>query len=173
MKNIFFFLICSLVLLSCDKESDNTNPTNPGPATPSLKFTANGKAYEWNYTYQQTATRSVGLVKNSSGDYSLSALSDNDYLHLGMPTKFLLEKSYTYNPGSTATNGFTEAKLTDLDGVNLYKAVATADVITIEITKLNNELASGTFNARLSVQGMPSKVLTITNGTFANIRVLE
>ena len=172
MKNIFFILAFSLVLLSCDKDSDSNNPTDPGTATPSLRFTANGKAYEWNYTYQQTATRSVGLVKNTSGEYSLSALSDNDYLHLGLPTKLLLEKTYTYTHGSTVINGFTEAKLTDLDPLNLYRTANSNDAITVVINSISNELATGTFTARLSVSGTPAKTLTITNGAFTNIRVL-
>lgn len=172
MKNIFFFSL-ALVLMACSKDADNSGPTTPGTTTPALRFTANGKFFEWNYGYQQTATKSVGLVKNSSGEYSLSALSDGEYLHLGLPTRMLLEKTYTYTKGTTTTaTGFTEAKLSPVDPANTYAAANTGDAVTVEILQLTGGKANGTFQAQLSVPGAPSKKLQVS-GTFSNIEVLE
>jgi hypothetical protein len=173
MKNTFLLLALPLALLACSKDSDNPGTTTPGSTTPVFRFTTNGKSFQWNYSYQQTANKSVGLVKNSAGEYSLSALSDGEYLKLGIPTRLLLEKSYTYTQGTTTTgSGATEAKLTDVDPANTYGAANTGDAVTVEITQLNNSKASGTFQAQLSVPGTPSKKLQI-NGAFANIEVLE
>lgn len=174
MRNILFLVLLSLGLLACDKDSDDTtsNP-DPGSAAPILRFSANGKAYEWNYTYNQSATKSVGLVKkNSTGEYSLAAISDADSLLLGLPTKLLMEKSYSYSYGSSATNGFTEARLADVDVVNSYTTSASGDQVTVEITKISNEMATGSFHAHLSVPGASSKKMDIT-GSFSNIKVVE
>lgn len=173
MKNILLALVFTVALFSCSKDSDNRGTDTPGNTAPVFKFTANGKAYEWSYAYQPSATKSVGLVKSSSGEYSLSALSDDEYLHLGIPAKLLLEKTYTYSQGSAAVNGFTEAKLIGIDADNTYTTANAGDAITVEVTQINDELASGTFNAQLSVPGSPAKKLTITNGVFTNIKVLE
>ena len=174
MRNILFLAVLSLGLLACDKDSDDTNSNpNPDPTTPVLKFSANDKAYEWSYTYGQTATKSVGLVKkNSSGEYSLAARSDDDSLYLGLPTKLLMEKSYVYTYGSSTTNGFTKAQLSGVDAVNAYNTSTSGDEITVEITKISNSMASGTFHAHLSVPGTPAKKMNIT-GFFTNIEVLE
>lgn len=172
MKNIFFFLALAMTLFACSKDSDNDTNT-PDTATPLFKFVANGKGFEWNYRLEQTATKSVGLVRNSTGEYSLSALSDGEYLHLGMPTRLVLEKSYTYTKGTTTTaNGFTEAKLSAVDPDNTYGAANTGDAITVEITQINNGLASGNFQAQLSVPGAASKKLQVS-GVFANIEVQD
>jgi hypothetical protein len=172
MRNTLFLLLFSLVLLSCDKDS-GSDDTSPVGTKPAFWFNANGRFYEWNYAYQQTPTKSVVLAKNSSGEYSLSAVSDTDHLHLGIPAKLLLEKAYTYTHGGPVASGFTQARLFDIDSVNTYTTATTGDAVTVQITRINNDMASGTFQARLSVAGNSSKKLEITNGVFFNIRILE
>jgi hypothetical protein len=175
MRNILFLVALSVGLLACGKDSDDDTSSTPppGPTTPVFKFTANDTAYEWNYTYLQSSTKSVGFVKkNSSGEYSLSAISDADSLLLGLPTKLLLEKTYTYSYGSSTANGFTEVRLSDVDPVNAYSASNSGDQIIVEITSISNELATGNFHAHLSVPGTPSRKLNLF-GTFNNIKVVE
>lgn len=171
MKNIFFLLALTVALFACSKDDDNDNNPSPGTATPSLRFTAGEKFFEWTWGYRQSATKSIGLVRNSSGEYSLSAESDGEYLRLGIPTRLLVEKSYSYINGTTTTAvGSTEVFLTAVDPVNKYAASNRNDAITVEITQITSGLATGTFQAQLSVPGTPTKKLQVS-GAFANIKV--
>lgn len=173
MKNIFLSLAFSLTLFSCSKDSDKGDSNQQDSATPAFRFNANGKFFEWNYGYQQTPTKSVGLVKIAGNQYTLSALSDGEYLQLGIPATLLFEKAYTYNYSASGANGFTEALLTPLDPADKYTTAHSGDYITVEITRITNGLATGTFRAQLSVAGNTSKKLDITSGVFANIKVVE
>lgn len=170
MKNIFLLLALMVTLLACSKNDDNNNPT-PGTATPSLRFTAGDKFFEWTWGYRQSATKSIGLVRTGAGEYSLWAESDGEYLRLGIPTRLLVEKSYSYINGTTTSAvGTTEVFLSSVDPVNKYAAANRGDAITVEITQITSGLATGTFQAQLSVPGTPAKKLQVS-GTFAHIKV--
>lgn len=174
MKNIFFFLALSLTLFACSKDEDSDNTPAPGTATPLLKFAVDGTTgFEWTYRYQQTPTKTIGLVKNSAGEYSLWAESDGEKLRLGLPTRLLVEKSYNYIQGtSTGANGTTEVWLSAVDPNNTYAASNRGDAVSFEVTQINNGLASGTFQAQLSVPGTPSKKIQVS-GLFTNIEIRE
>lgn len=171
MRNIFFLLALTVALFACSKDNDNDNNPTPGNATPSLRFMAGDKFFEWTWGYRQSATKSIGLVRTGTGEYSLWAESDGEYLRLGIPTRLLVEKSYSYINGTTTTAvGTTEVFLTPVDPVNKYAASNRGDAVTVEVTQITSGLATGTFQAQLSVPGTPAKKLQVS-GTFANIKV--
>jgi hypothetical protein len=169
-----------LALFSCSKENDFTPPPSPPPIG-SLSFSINGTTFNWKEERNTASSNflDIAIYPDWSG-YILNAST----LNPNLPYRFVNLPIQTPTLGVNTPFTF----LNNGNRPNLAVAISTAptpyvdpsvdyraylgDQVTVNITKIQDKRASGTFSANLT-RGSDSSKVNITEGRFVNIRITQ
>lgn len=165
-------LSACIFLFSCTKDS-------PSPitqtTTASLSFTADGTSYNVNGTdalvlekYDAYPGQVPPGVVPRPGYHLISQKLTKGFFEIIIPTTTALTQTTYLTTRSTypsiELSGFFPSKGVD------YSYRNNGDFMAVTITKISNGLASGTFTVQFS---NTTKVISITNGTFENVQIVE
>lgn len=164
MKRIILAFFLLAFLQSCKKDSS---------ASGSIKFTVNGKDYNFKNTSDRT--QAVEYYKLLPGQgfsntirYVVSGRNEtsNNLIHLSFNTDLLTIGNYVldYNSGGTVLHSIM------VDSTDYV--VFPGDKINFDVTALANNRISGTFSGVMSTINGNSKVM-ITNGVVSDIKFQE
>lgn len=164
------------VAMGCKK---STSPAT-GAASATFQFTANGTVYQIN---GNLATTSLGAKffrqpgGGCSGDtiYWLTATdaAGDGFDFATTPAASLSVAPYNINYDPNAQCNVTATIRIKALSSNWYEPLMQGDYTTIVVTNIHNGLADGTFTGHLTLEGNTAQVLSITNGQFQNISVVN
>jgi hypothetical protein len=177
-------LIACIVFMSCKKDSVSSTSSNPSTELQSLvSFTADGINYTVNGSLADSAYHGSIFTKNapvigdvtdvqndSIGlDYYLQVEnSDLLSLTLTIPTRILTVATYNLtNTGNYNGSFFTIPNTVGTPGSNgIFSTTVTIQSIH------DGPYADGTFSGTVQPEGDTPSYVTITNGTFKNVKIL-
>ena len=178
------------LLFSCQKQS--SNPASSSDPKAIFRFTVNGMNDSIVGSATQSSTegsvikRVYGSGTNGFTSFYYQLVSykyiagtgSQLYISLDFLTTNLIVSSYIYkfgfglpgyySSGGVATNLFEVPSFWP----NYYSSQGTGDQTVITITKIQNGYADGTYTAKLS-NAINTSSITITNGEFKNVKILE
>lgn len=177
MRKVFIpVLVILFALVGCGKK-DTTTTTATDPQ-PNVKFTCLGINYNISGSLATNATVG-GIIKkttleNTKPGYEISVQNGSTFgLFLNVMTSTdLAVTTYTYT--------FPSANLPRFG--NIYGVGTTSqfvagygagDFVTVNVTKISNGYASGTFSAKMTAFNSLNNRVDITNGVFTDLKILN
>ena len=163
-------LLVALAFTSCKKSSDNPNASS----TPSMKFTANSSAINYNTCFAADAT--AGSIKQTliTGNNGTIANPGNSTFELDILAGLSALKAGQTYPASTTFNQANSAALMYFPNQNDFFATQPGNAEgAVSITDVTSDIIKGTFSGKLYTQDdFEGKNLkyTITGGTFVASR---
>ena len=154
------------------------------PLVGSVNFSVNGSSYNW--TEQATGANylTMDIYSSAAGAFHLNI--SNKFSGNLLPSRIVFitfhTATLTINTPFTYTNPapvdplfpphqVAVATFAGNDLIHLYNASGTGDFATLTITALHDNMADGTFNAKLS-RASDLSAVTVTNGTFKNVEII-
>lgn len=179
MLRILGFLMI-ITFFSCSKDSNSVT-------VGSISFTADGTTYNWteenssikdDYLAMYISNTSPGVYYlNVSNQFSATLHPSREvYLTFEAPTLTATNTPHTYT-NTIADNLYpphyiSVSNITISDPVHLFLASKVGNAATTTITSVKNNKVSGTFSATLT-RASDQAVINITNGSFANIEIVQ
>lgn len=182
-------ILALTIALGCKKSSSS----NTGSTAPTFQFTVNDTIYHMN---GNGATSSLGakFVQIIGADctgkvdtvYSLEAIDSagDDFSASTPPVSSLSATTYTNSfavistgPNSGCVNGSGSVRIVSRESVTYwdvwYWVGLPGDYTTIVITNIHGGMVDGTFSAYLVTNGGGPNTLTITDGQFKNVPIVN
>jgi hypothetical protein len=162
MKKIISLILCFVVLTSCSSDSSDESSL-----TGSITATIDGQ--NWRSNVAVAAVQSINFGEINGGVLQiLGTASNSSSLAVNIPLQNLSVGTYTYN-GFDADGNLSYNTMEDS-----YSSDETGGTFTLTINSYNsnNGTISGTFSGTLIGFDTPTQ-MSITNGTFSNIRVIS
>ena len=184
MKNLILILLTALTLSCCSKDDDKSSyqlPTITQTGANTFGAIINGQI--------MIPRNSIGYIPPGSSHYAVNYRKANDweqiqagdaktkkgyiYIYIENTEKNGLLKLGIYNIGNS--NGASEHELCKntlitaiiYDSKEVQKTyLSITDTGTINITKSNNDIISGTFSCKLKYKENPNDVIEIKEGRF-------
>ena len=162
MKKIISLILCFVVLTSCSSDSSDESSL-----TGSITATIDGQNWRSNVAVAAVQSINFGEI-NGSVLQILGTASNSSSLAINIPLQNLSVGTHTYN-GFDADGNLSYNTMEDL-----YSSDETGGTFTVTINSYNsnNGTISGTFSGTLIGFDTPIQI-SITNGTFSNIRVIS
>ncbi|MCW1148876.1 DUF6252 family protein [Flavobacterium lacisediminis] len=162
MKKIITLILCFVVLTSCSSDSSDESSL-----TGSITATIDGQNWRSNVAVAAVQSINFGDI-NGSVLQILGTASNSSSLAINIPLQNLSVGTYTYN-GFDADGNLSYNTMEDS-----YSSDETGGTFTLTINSYNsnNGTISGTFSGTLIGFDSPTQ-MSITNGTFSNIRVIS
>ncbi|WP_026725071.1 DUF6252 family protein [Flavobacterium sasangense] len=162
MKKIISLILCFVVLTSCSSDSSDESSL-----TGSITATIDGQNWRSNVAVAAVQSINFGEI-NGSVLQILGTASNSSSLAVNIPLQNLSVGTYTYN-GFDADGNLSYNTMEDS-----YSSDETGGTFTLTINSYNsnNGTISGTFSGTLIGFDSPTQ-MSITNGTFSNIRVIS
>lgn len=162
MKKIISLILCFVVLTSCSSDSSDESSL-----TGSITATIDGQNWRSNVAVAAVQSINFGEI-NGSVLQILGTASNSSSLAVNIPLQNLSVGTYTYN-GFDADGNLSYNTMEDS-----YSSDETGGTFTLTINSYNsnNGTISGTFSGTLIGFDTPTQ-MSITNGTFSNIRVIS
>lgn len=162
MKKIISLILCFVVLTSCSSDSSDESSL-----TGSITATIDGQNWRSNVAVAAVQSINFGEI-NGSVLQILGTASNSSSLAINIPLQNLSVGTHTYN-GFDADGNLSYNTMEDL-----YSSDETGGTFTVTINSYNsnNGTISGTFSGTLIGFDTPTQI-SITNGTFSNIRVIS
>ncbi|MBE9577099.1 DUF6252 family protein [Flavobacterium proteolyticum] len=162
MKKIISLILCFVVLTSCSSDSSDESSL-----TGSITATIDGQNWRSNVAVAAVQSINFGEI-NGSVLQILGTASNSSSLAINIPLQNLSVGTYTYN-GFDADGNLSYNTIEDS-----YSSDETGGTFTLTINSYNsnNGTISGTFSGTLIGFDSPTQ-MSITNGTFSNIRVIS
>ena len=162
MKKIISLILCFVVLTSCSSDSSDESSL-----TGSITASIDGQ--NWRSNVAVAAVQSINFGEINGGVLQiLGTASNSSSLAVNIPLQNLSVGTYTYN-GFDADGNLSYNTMEDS-----YSSDETGGTFTLTINSYNsnNGTISGTFSGTLIGFDTPTQ-MSITNGTFSNIRVIS
>lgn len=162
MKKIISLILCFVVLTSCSSDSSDESSL-----TGSITASIDGQNWRSNVAVAAVQSINFGEI-NGSVLQILGTASNSSSLAVNIPLQNLSVGTYTYN-GFDADGNLSYNTMEDS-----YSSDETGGTFTLTINSYNsnNGTISGTFSGTLIGFDSPTQ-MSITNGTFSNIRVIS
>jgi hypothetical protein len=162
MKKIISLILCFVVLTSCSSDSSDESSL-----TGSITASIDGQNWRSNVAVAAVQSINFGEI-NGSVLQILGTASNSSSLAVNIPLQNLSVGTYTYN-GFDADGNLSYNTMEDS-----YSSDETGGTFTLTINSYNsnNGTISGTFSGTLIGFDTPTQ-MSITNGTFSNIRVIS
>lgn len=169
MKKVVAIIVLTMSIVSC-KKSDSTT-TN---LQSSVSFLANGKSITINGSLSSSYLKKVVAVNSQKAGYSFESLNAGKYvISLFLLTSSdLIIKTYNttwiqYPSGEYTICNFPSQLSGDYtNGIN-------DDFMLINITQIQNGYVNGTFSGQMSNINNRNNKVTITNGQFTYLKILN
>lgn len=175
-KLLTFFLLLTLGFVGCSKDNDDSNGSSNTPVT-TFKFTVNGTPYEVTGSLLENTVKGAKIERdpwhNTFALYAHEVVQNTTkfYAHIPLPNPLVTGTfNFTY-----PSNGSFDSEVSVISiPVMYYQVLKTGDAITVNITKVENGYASGTFSAsKLSGTNTTPPTIQITNGEFTNVKIIQ
>jgi hypothetical protein len=167
MKKIAYLLTCILILssiTSCSNEEDTI--AQQMPITGSMSAKINGQ--NWNSNVATSSMQTMNFDGINSGMLQiLGTTLSGSSMSINIPVQSISTGTYTYNgidgDGNLSYNTFGNSYFSNEQGGTFTFTISTYDT--------TNGTISGTFSGTLIDFSNSSDQVSITNGTFSNIKI--
>ena len=174
-KNMKFYIFVLLagILLSCSKNNNNNNSddSNTSSANGTWRFKMDGIQYQWINLNSDPLDLSSSTFSENSSMTEIDLWNEN-------PVFSFTFKISTLNTGTYFLNNLNNynAVLTDYSGSFVTYYTDASNIITLNITEINNNVTpniiKGTFSGKLTRENNQEETIVknITEGYFEAIR---
>ncbi len=170
MKKIIFIFLVG-IFLSCSSNSDNNNDVDTNSITGMWRFKMDGIQYQWT----NGNTSPLSPDSGTSTFLESSSMTEIKLIKSSDPIFTFTFKIPTLNTGTYVLNN-ADAYLTDFSGTIVTYYTNASNIITLNITEINNNVTpniiKGTFSGKLRRENNQGVIIVknISEGYFEAVR---